>query len=80
MRYLKTKLGTFWIAPALEYKGKYFLGVDDEALWLFDSPENASKAVAEQTTGFLNWDAQLRVKAPQGLQDWEEGEPKHWAS
>lgn len=82
MWYLKTRLGTFWVAPISSAdrnsKNKYYLGVDDQELGIYSDIEQAAKDVHDQSTGFYKWDSQARVRAPEHIADWTEGEPKTW--
>lgn len=77
MWHLKTQVGTFWILnnPSSE---KFLLGCDDEDLGEYTSLENAVGDLKNQETGFLKWDEQLRVKAPDNIEQWEQGIPEHW--
>ncbi len=78
MWHLKTRLGVFWVVPVQEAKNKYILGINDEELAFYTDIEQAAKDVHDQTTGFLRWDSQSSVKAPEHITEWIEGEPKEW--
>ena len=78
MWHLKTKLGTFWILETSEDNEEYLLGVNDEQLCRYKSTDAAIKDVCEQSTGYLSWDCQSRVRAPTDLSGWHEGVPDNW--
>lgn len=78
MWHLKTRLGTFWVIPLLEEQNKYILGINDDELALYTDVEQAAKDVHDQATGFLKWDTQPQVKAPEHINEWVEGEPQDW--
>jgi hypothetical protein len=79
MWYLKTKLGTFWIVKSDEESmQKVVLGMDEDALGVYQSIESAVDDVVNHETGALKWDEALRATAPSDLQEWMEGEPESW--
>lgn len=82
VKHLNTKLGTFWImelnSDTPEPEQRYYLGVGDEELGLYSNPTKAVEDVCNQSTGFLKWDSQMRVTAPNTISDWEEGIPESW--
>lgn len=78
MWHLKTKVGLFWVAPVADLKDKYFLGINDQELGIYPDADQAAKDVHDQRTGYLSWDSQSRIKAPEHIFDWSEGEPKEW--
>lgn len=78
MWHLKTRLGVFWVIPISEIENKYYLGVNDEALGVYQAAELAAKDVHDQSTGYYKWDSQARVKAPEHIDEWLEGEPRNW--
>ncbi len=78
MWYLKTKLGVFWVVPLVEPKNKYVLGVNDQELAFYTDVEQAAKDVHDQATGYLRWDCESVVKAPEHISEWVEGEPQDW--
>ena len=79
MWHLKTKLGTFWVLPVAE-KGqkKVVLGLNDDELSFYTDGEEAARAVHDQSTGYLKWDIASKIKAPEHISDWMEGEPEEW--
>lgn len=82
MWHLKTRLGTFWVVekPTTDSKQhKYCLGIDDEELGEYTDADKAASDVCSQSTGFLRWDCQSRIKAPADIAHWKEGEPENWA-
>ena len=78
MWHLKTRLGVFWVVPMSSSENKFLLGVNDEELGLYTDVERAAKDVHDQATGFLKWDIQSTVRAPEQIREWAEGEPKSW--
>ncbi len=88
MWHLKTRLGVFWVAPLSEVETKqtskqnkhekYYLGVNDEALGIYNDADEAAKDVHDQKTGYYKWDLETRVQAPLHINEWAEGEPKDW--
>ena len=74
----KTRVGTFWIAPQPNVPGRFWLGVDDEALGSYHSAEAAADDVYSQSTGYYEWDAiEEPVTSPCDLSDWIKGPPNH---
>lgn len=78
MWHLKTRLGVFWVVPAIKSDSKYLLGVNDQALAGYSDAELAARDVHDQATGFLKWDSEAHIKAPEHITEWAEGEPKDW--
>jgi hypothetical protein len=79
MWHLKTNFGLFWVVPISEAESKYYLGVNDEPLGIYTDAEKAALDVHNQKTGYLKWDSQSRIKVPQHINEWDEGEPRDWA-
>jgi hypothetical protein len=79
MWHLKTKQGTFWImSGADDTLGKYFFGVDNIDLGVYNDVGRVISDVREQLTGHIKWDCLLRVSAPARLDDWISGIPEDW--
>ena len=78
MWHLKTRLGVFWVVPLSSRKNEFRLGVNDEELGFYTSLDQAAKDVHDQATGYFLWDCQSRVKAPDHVSNWVEGEPENW--
>jgi hypothetical protein len=79
MWYLKTKLGTFWLVETdSDIKDRYFLGINDQELGSYNNADIAVKDVYEQTTGYLKWDCQAKIKVPESISQWNQGEPENW--
>lgn len=78
MWHLKTKLGIFWVIPISDVENKYFLGVNDDPLCEYRNAEEAAKDVYNQSTGYYKWDSQPKVKVPEHINEWLEGEPRDW--
>lgn len=83
MWHLKTRAGTFWVVakPVSDMdEHKYYLGVNDEELGVYDDLNKAAQDVYTQSTGFFKWDCQSKVKAPSDISQWIQGEPENWNS
>jgi hypothetical protein len=78
MWHLKTRLGTFWVAPVSDSGHQFFLGVGDQELGIYNDAEQAAQDVHNQSTGYLKWDIEVKVFAPRHITDWKEGEPQNW--
>ena len=78
MWHVKTKLGTFWIVESDADAQKYYLGCEEEDLGSYDSIKKAVEDVCNHETGNLSWDEQITVKAPEAIEQWEEGPPDGW--
>jgi hypothetical protein len=83
MWHLKTKSGVFWVIPVADSASKakhpkYLLGINDRDLAFYTDAEQAAHDVYDQRTGFLKWDMQRQVDAPNHIKDWAEGEPQAW--
>ncbi len=78
MWHLKTKMGVFWVAAIDEKSKKYYLGVNDQELGVYNDAEQAAKDVRDQRTGYLRWDVESKVKAPEHISEWASGEPRDW--
>jgi hypothetical protein len=71
-------LGVFWVAQVSESPNQYYLGINDEELGKYSNAEEAAQDVHNQMTGFIKWDADSKVRAPEHIVDWATGEPKSW--
>lgn len=78
MWHLKTKLGVFWIIRTSDGLKRYRLGINEDPLSTYNDPEQAARDVHDQATGFLPWDIQSRIFAPEHIQEWHQGEPEDW--
>lgn len=78
MWHFKTRLGTFWVAPLAKETHKYYLGVDDHELGIYEDAERAAQDVHDQSTGYLKWDCLDRIRAPEHITEWVEGVPPEW--
>ncbi len=78
MWHLKTKLGVFWIVPVASTDNKFLLGINEEELGFYTNLNQVAKDVRDQATGFLQWDVQAAIHAPEHIEEWVEGEPKSW--
>lgn len=68
----KTNVGTFWIKP--NRNNMFTLGIDDEALGSFSTPENAASDVYSCATGYWPWDKRLITIHPEDLSEWHRHE------
>lgn len=74
--HVKTRAGTFWIMPQPGSPGRYWLGVDDDALGSYASPMQAADDVYMHATGHHDWDKlDTKVNAPTDLSEWHKGPP-----
>lgn len=66
----RTPIGTFWIRP--QAGGRWVLGIEDEALGSYHSPEAAASDVADRATGWSEWDDSRVMMGwePSGLAEW----------
>ena len=64
----KTDVGTFWIQP--NSNGRFTLGIDNDALGSFSTPEGAADDVYMCATGYYPWDKKLSVLEPTDLTEW----------
>ncbi len=72
----KTRVGTFWIASQPNAPGNFYLGVDDDILGPYYSPEAAADDVYSQSTSHYEWDAiDESVTSPCDLSEWIKGRP-----
>jgi len=78
MWHLKTRLGVFWVVPLSQTKNQFLLGINDDELAFYTDIEQAAKDVHDQSTGFLSWDTQAKVHAPEHISEWVLGEPQNW--
>jgi len=78
MWHLKTNMGVFWVIPVADASNKYYLGVNDHALGEYKNAAQAAKDVHNQATGYYKWDAQPRIRVPEDIGEWQEGEPNEW--
>jgi len=71
----RTRVGTFWIAQQPGGRGRFLLGIGDEALGSYHSPAAAADDVYCQATGCYEWDALGPVTSPTDLSEWRKGPP-----
>lgn len=77
MWHLRTKQGTFWVIEEPN-SHKYMLGINNDELGVYDDADAAAKDVHDQATGHFVWDCQSKVKAPDHVANWAQGEPENW--
>lgn len=66
----RTHAGLFWIEPAPR-KG-WRLGIDDEPLGWYETPDQAAGDVYLQSTGCFEWDDGPTPDSPADLGDWQK--------
>lgn len=64
----KTDVGRFWIKQ--ERDNRFTLGINDNALGSYISPEQAADDVYMCATGHWPWDKKLNVSDPVDLSEW----------
>lgn len=79
MWYHKTKLGTFWIVES-EKDHRYYLGMDEDSLGIYDRLDQAIHDIKAQETGCLKWDQARNSDIPEDIREWVEGEPDDWSA
>lgn len=52
--------------------------MNDDPLCEYRNAEEAAKDVYNQSTGYYKWDSQPKVKVPEHINEWLEGEPRDW--
>lgn len=78
MWHLQTKFGTFWIVDSDGLPETYVLGMDNDTLGVYPTPDKAVQDVQRQETGCLRWDTVPLGRNPPDLNLWREGSPEHW--
>jgi len=66
----RTELGVFWIRFDPRTRTRFLLGVGDEPLGWYYSPEAAADVVFLQDTGWVEWDHHPSVTRPNSLEEW----------
>lgn len=70
--WFKSAVGTFWIAPHHGYPGRVSLGIGDDSLGSFASPEQAADDVYLHSIGLDAWDLRKsRQGDPCDLSEWQ---------
>jgi hypothetical protein len=72
--YYRSSVGTFWIRPEPGSPSQVQLGVGDEVLGCYHSPEAAADDVYTQHTGYYAWDSLPSVTDPTDLSEWQKGQ------
>lgn len=68
--FFPTDVGTFWIRPDPAFPGRVCLGVDEEAIGSYPSPEAAADDFRGRHTGWPAWDSRPDLRAPMDLTGW----------
>ncbi len=66
----RTELGVFWIRFDPRTRTRFLLGIGEEPLGWYFSPEAAADVVFLQDTGWTEWDSRRGVTRPKDLADW----------
>jgi hypothetical protein len=65
---LQTRVGVFWIRANRD--GRVTLGIGDEALGNFATPNLAAGDVHSHMTGYYPWDRLTTYDTPDDISDW----------
>ncbi len=66
----QTEIGVLWIRFDPRTRTRFLLGIDDEPLGWYYSPEAAADDVFLQKTGWSEWDSLSSPVKPKDLTDW----------
>ncbi len=66
----ETEIGTFWIRFDPRTRTRFLLGIGQEPLGWYYSPEAAADDVFLQKTGWLPWDSLAATVKPTNLSLW----------
>jgi len=80
MWFHKTEAGTFWIRFVPRGRGMFVLGIDDQELGSYFSPEAAADDVYLQKTGYDLWDSVQDVCKPVDIAEWKRLDCIDWDS
>lgn len=73
--YFRSRVGLFWIRRLAGNPEYFTLGIADEALGAYLSPEGAADDVYVGSTGHYAWDVRNDPRAPTDLGEWTRGNP-----
>ena len=74
----RSPVGVFWIRPKKLLSGTegYWLGLEEEALGFYHSPQKAADDVYSHASGASGWDdLDGKVEGPVDISEWEKGIP-----
>lgn len=80
MWFHKTEAGMFWIRFIPRGRGTFVLGIDDQELAEYFSPEAAADDVYMQKTGYALWDSLQEVRKPADIAEWKRLDCIDWDS
>jgi len=66
----ETDVGVFWIRFSPRGRGRFLLGIGDEELGAYLSPEAAVDDVYLQKSGWPEWDLHPQSRKPEDLSQW----------
>jgi hypothetical protein len=66
----RSPVGTLWIKPQRN-SDRFWLGINDERVGSYHSPEAAADDVYTQHTGWRPWDSASGLQKPRDLTEWE---------
>jgi len=66
----ETGIGTFWIRFDPRTRTRFLLGIDQEPLGWYYSPEAAADDVFLQNPGWPQWDSLSATIRPKSLSEW----------
>lgn len=78
MWHCQTTVGVFWIRFDPRTRTRFLLGIGDEPLGWYYSPEAAADDVFLQQTGWSEWDALHDVARPADLSAWTRIDCQAW--
>jgi len=70
MWYCETEIGVFWIRFDPRTRSRFLLGIGEEPLGWYYSPEAAADVVFLQKTGWSEWDSLQEISKPADLGSW----------
>jgi hypothetical protein len=80
MWFHKSEAGTFWIRFVPRSRRTFVLGIDDQELGEYFSPEAAADDVYMQKTGYALWDSLQDVRKPADIAEWKRLDCIDWDS
>ena len=78
MWHYRTSSGVFWIRFSPQGRGTFLLGMDDEELGAYFSPEAAADDVFMQKTGWEPWDCSEQPDRPVSISEWQREDCSAW--
>jgi hypothetical protein len=78
MWHCETAIGVFWIRFDARTRSRFLLGIGEEPLGWYYSPEAAADVVFLQETGWSEWDSRHDLVKPLDLGDWTRIDCQAW--